>query len=101
MWYLVMSKTINRVPLDHPDFRTHLDWLEQAHRDGKVLFSGPSEDRAFGIYIIVADNLEEATQIANEDVHHQTGSRKLQIIPWDIKYVGKNGTFEGVSTPSG
>jgi uncharacterized protein YciI len=43
----------------------HRKWLEDQHRAGRVLFSGPTSDRSYGIY--VAASLSAAEKLAAQD----------------------------------
>jgi uncharacterized protein YciI len=69
------------------DKQTHYDehrlWLEEQHRAGRLLFSGPTTDGAYGIYIILASSLDEAKAIAGQDSHHLRGIRTMEVLEWD------------------
>jgi uncharacterized protein YciI len=58
-------------------------WLEEQHKAGRLLFSGPTTDGAHGIYIMLAANLEEAKTIAAQDSHHLRGIRAMEVLEWD------------------
>ena len=60
MWYLVLRQATKprtewTVTLDQ-----HLVWMKRQHDTGKILFSGPTTDRKYGIYVIRADSKDEA-----------------------------------------
>lgn len=84
MWYIVLSRS---KPEMEANKRTHYDehrlWLEEQHKSGRLLFSGPTTDGAYGIYIMLASNLEEAKAIAAQDSHHQRGIRTMEVLEWD------------------
>ena len=84
MWYLVLSRSI---PGSKEGIKAHLEehklWLDQQHRTGRMLFSGPTSDGSYGIYIILASGLEEAKAIAAEDSHHSRGLRSMEVFEWD------------------
>jgi uncharacterized protein YciI len=67
--------------------QTHYDehrlWLEEQHKAGRLLFSGPTTDGAYWIYIMQAANLNEAKRIAAQDSHHQRGIRTMEVLEWD------------------
>ena len=61
MWYIVLSRSL---PEKEESKQTHYDehrrWLEEQHKVGRLLFSGPTTDGAYGIYIMLEASLEEA-----------------------------------------
>ena len=64
MWYLVLRRPVKSreewtVTLDQ-----HLLWMKQQHESGKILFSGPTTDRKYGVYVIRAGSKDEAEKIA-------------------------------------
>jgi len=67
--------------------QTHYDehrlWLEEQHKAGRLLFSGPTSDGAYGIYIMLAASLEEAKALAAQDSHHRRGIRDMEVLEWD------------------
>ena len=68
------------------DKETHYDehrlWLEKQHKAGRLLFSGPTTDGVYGIYIMLASSLDEAKEIAAEDSHHRRGIRAMEVLEW-------------------
>jgi uncharacterized protein YciI len=84
MWYIVLSRS---VPEKEEDQRIHYDehrrWLEDQHKAGRLMFSGPTTDGAYGIYIVLASNLAEAKSIAAQDSHHVRGLRAMEVLEWD------------------
>ncbi len=84
MWYLVLSRTLKRGEAKQPHYEAHRKWLETQHREGRALFSGPSTDDTYGIYVLLAPNLEAARKLAAQDPYHEQGDRELeQVLEWD------------------
>ncbi|HEY7061481.1 MAG TPA: YciI family protein [Chloroflexota bacterium] len=84
MWYLVLS----RDRADDAGKKVHRDahagWLDDQHRAGRALFSGPTADGRYGMYVLLAPNLAEARTLAGQDPYHQHGVRDLeQVLEWD------------------
>ena len=47
MWYLVLSRSLpEKEELKQRNYDDHRNWLEEQHRSGRLLFSGPTSDRA-------------------------------------------------------
>lgn len=84
MWYIVLSRS---KPEMEQDKQSHYDehrlWLEKQHKAGRLLFSGPTTDGAYGIYIMVASSLDEAKEIAAQDSHHRRGIRTMEVLEWN------------------
>jgi uncharacterized protein YciI len=84
MWYLVLSRTLKHGEAKQPHYDAHRKWLEDQHRAGRALFSGPSTDDTYGIYVLLAPSLAEARALAAQDPYHELGDRELeQVIEWD------------------
>ena len=68
MWYIVLSRS---KPEMEDDKQNHYDehrlWLEEQHKNGRLLFSGPTSDGAYGIYIMLAGSLDAVLQV---HAHH-------------------------------
>jgi len=82
MWYLVLSRRVRANEDMDPYTPAHRDWLDDNHRAGNLLFSGPSTDGRFGIYIVLADNLDAAKTLAGQDPYHVHGIRDMDVIEW-------------------
>ena len=64
-------------------YEEHRKWLDDQHRLGQLLFSGPTSDRAYGIYIMLAKSKSEAERIAAQDPHHVRGIRTMEVLEWN------------------
>ena len=83
MWYIVMSRSLPEKEADKQrNYEEHRQWLDDQHRAGRLLFSGPSTDGRYGIYIMLAGNLDEAKSVAAQDPHHAGGIRAMEVLEW-------------------
>ena len=83
MWYLVMSRSLPEREADKQrHYEEHRQWLDDQHKAGRLLFSGPTTDGGYGVYIMLAANLDEAKSIAATDPHHARGIRKMEVLEW-------------------
>jgi uncharacterized protein YciI len=83
MWYIVLSSSLpDKEETKKIHLEAHTKWLEDQHRAGRLLFSGPTTDGAYGIYIVLAPNRDEAERIAGEDPYHLKGVRTLKVLEW-------------------
>jgi uncharacterized protein len=85
VWYLVLSRTTGSDEARKAHLQDHMDWLLAEHRAGRVLFSGPTPDKSYGIYVMVASSLDEAERIAAADPHHIHGERSMEVLEWDAQ----------------
>jgi uncharacterized protein YciI len=83
MWYIVLSRSLQDKEQDKQlNYEEHRQWLDDQHRAGRLLFSGPTTDGAYGIYVMLASSLDEAKQIAGTDPHHLRGIRAMEVREW-------------------
>jgi len=84
MWYLVMSRDLNKDDAKATHRDPHANWLDDQHRAGRMLFSGPTTDGLYGMYVLLAPDLAAARTLAGQDPYHQHGVRDLeQVLEWD------------------
>jgi len=95
MFYLALRKTA--VPREQwtVSLATHLAWMEQQHRAGHILLSGPTTDRALSMYLIKTDSREEAERIAAADPFTAAGLCTFDLIEWNIHQAFGIGDFTG------
>src|ERR1044071_2631200 len=86
MWYIVLSRSLpEKEESKQLNYEEHRQWLDDQHRVGRLLFSGPTADRAYGIYIMLASSLSEAKAIAAQDPHHVRGIRTMEVLEWNVR----------------
>ena len=84
MWYIVLSRSLPEQEKNKElHYEEHRQWLEDQHREGRLLFSGPTADRAYGIYIMLAARKDEAEHSAAQDPHHRRGIRTMEVLEWN------------------
>jgi uncharacterized protein YciI len=83
MWYIVMSRSLAEQRKNQQrHYEEHRQWLDDQHKAGRLLFSRPTTDGAYGVYIMLAANKNEAEQIAASDPHHRRGIRTMEVLEW-------------------
>ena len=83
MWYIVLSRSLPEKDQDKQrNYEAHRQWLDDQHRVGRLLFSGPTTDGRFRVYIMLASSLAEAKSIAAQDPHHLDGIRVMEVSEW-------------------
>ncbi|MGH7888257.1 MAG: YciI family protein [Candidatus Binatia bacterium] len=83
MWYLVMSRSLPEREEDKQrNYEEHRQWLDDQHKAGRLLFSGPTTDGGYGVYVMLAASLDEAKSIAGQDPHHARGIRAMEVLEW-------------------
>jgi uncharacterized protein YciI len=94
MWYLILRRPVKpreewSVTLDQ-----HLGWMKRQHEMGTILFSGPSSDRKYGIYVIKAQSKEDAAKIAASDPYTAAGFCAFEVIEWEVHQILGAGPFK-------
>ncbi|MGH8546719.1 MAG: YciI family protein [Gammaproteobacteria bacterium] len=83
MWYIVLSRSLpEKDDEKRRNYEAHRQWLDDQHRAGRLLFSGPTTDGAYGVYVMLASSLDEAKTIAAQDPHHALGVRQMDVWEW-------------------
>jgi uncharacterized protein len=83
MWYLVLSRSLPEKEAEkQKNYKDHRQWLDNQHQAGRLLFSGPTSDGAFGVYVMLAASLDEAKALAGTDPHHERGIREMEVLEW-------------------
>ncbi|MBE5097807.1 YciI family protein [Priestia aryabhattai] len=62
----------------------HIEYLDKLDQQGKVFGRGPFSDGSGGMIIYIADTLEEAQYMAENDPHVLEGVRRLELKEWEI-----------------
>jgi uncharacterized protein YciI len=84
MWYIILSRSLpEKEESKQKHYEEHRQWLDDQHRSGRLLFSGPTSDRTYGIYIMLASSKNEAERIAAQVPHHVRGIRTLEVLEWN------------------
>jgi uncharacterized protein YciI len=93
MWYLVMRRAVKPREEWTVNLDEHLVWMKQQHDNGRILFSGPTPDRKFGIYVIKAGSRSEAEDIAASDPYTAAGFCAYQLYEWEVHQIMGVGPF--------
>jgi uncharacterized protein YciI len=93
MWYLVLRRPVKPREEWTVNLDEHLVWMKTQHQSGKILFSGPSSDRKYGIYVIRAESKSEAESIAATDPYTAAGFCAFEIVEWEVHQIMDVGPF--------
>jgi len=75
MWYIVLSRSLaEKDEAKQRHYEEHRRWLDEQHQAGRLLFSGPTSDGGYGVYIMLAASLDDAKALAAQDPHHARGN---------------------------
>jgi uncharacterized protein YciI len=92
-WYLVIRR-VNTPPRLSPDILgEHFTWLRAQHDSGTIVMSGPSADRALGLYVMRARSRDEAIAAASGDPLARDGRATIEVIEWDVHQIAGAGPF--------
>lgn len=93
MWYLVMRRPVKPREDWTVNLEQHLVWMKQQHDNDSILFSGPTPDRKFGIYVIRAGSKAQAEEIASTDPYTAAGFCAYELYEWDVHQIMGVGPF--------
>jgi len=80
--YLVMAMRTPRY--DDAVIQPHRDFLNDLLTRGLLVESGKFGDGTGGAYVILAENLDAARELAFADPLHTTGASELTVYAWEI-----------------
>lgn len=80
--YLVMAMRTPRY--DDAVIQPHRDFLTDLLARGLLVESGKFGDSSGGAYVILAENLDAARELAFADPLHTTGASELTVYEWEI-----------------
>ena len=93
MWYIVLRRDVRPRGEWALGLDDHLRWMRAQHEAGTILFSGPSRDRAYGIYVVRAASRAAAEAVAAGDPFTAAGYTAFEIIEWEVHQVLGAGPF--------
>ncbi len=93
MWYLALRRAVRPREEWTVNLDQHLAWMKRQHEAGKILFSGPTADRKYGIYVIRAASKAEAENIAASDPYTAAGFSTFELLEWEIHQIMGCGPF--------
>lgn len=83
MKYLVITK---RLPVFDPLIvPEHYRFLDQLRDDAVLELAGPFTDKTGGAYVLRANNLDEARQLAEQDPLHVNQCSTITVQEWDAR----------------
>ncbi len=93
MWYLTLRQAAKPREQWTVGLDQHLVWMKQQHETGKILFSGPTTDRKYGVYVICAASKDEAEKIAASDPYTAAGFCTFELLEWEVHQIMGCGPF--------
>lgn len=93
MWYIALRQATQPRSQWTVSLDQHLVWMKSQHDAGKILFSGPTTDRKYGIYVIRADSKDEAAKIAASDPYTAAGFCSFELLEWEVHQIMDAGNF--------
>jgi uncharacterized protein YciI len=84
--FLVLSNLMASREKLQPYRDKHLSYLEELKKKGQLLLAGRFADGSGGAYILTADSMNEAKEIADNDPYHSSGLRSYIIKEWERRF---------------
>lgn len=85
-YYLIISRPATPAPAGPLHHQENMAWLAKLREQEIVVSSGPTSDRSGSIFLIVADDEEEARKIAATSPYSEFGERENEVIAWEVHY---------------
>jgi len=86
---LARSRSKELSPADEAVVEKHFDRLKKALADGKLIFAGPCEDKAFGVVVFRAQSSEDAEKFMKDDPAVEQGIMTAELHPFHVSLVEK------------
>jgi uncharacterized protein YciI len=93
MWYLILRRPVKPREQWNVTLDEHLAWMKRQHEAGTILFSGPSSDRKYGIYVIRTNSKAEAETLAASDPYTAAGLTAFEVLEWEVHQIMGAGPF--------
>ena len=93
MWFFCKRCNLREPGARKATLDVHLAWMQAMHEAGKIVMSGPSPDLKLGMYLIRAESVEEAHQIAASDPYTEMGDSSYELTQWNIRQIMGVGPF--------
>ncbi len=93
MWYLILRRPVKPREEWNVTLDEHLAWMKRQHTAGTILFSGPTSDRKYGVYVIRANSKPEAEKVAASDPYTAAGLAAFDILEWEVHQIMGAGPF--------
>ncbi len=77
MTYIYLMK--NQHPLNEALVKSHVEHLKALNEQGKLILCGPFQDYPGGMVVFSAEDLKEATDIANTDPFIASGCKTYEL----------------------
>ncbi len=81
--YLVLSHLTGDREKSAPYREAHLTYLTRLKEEGRLQMAGRFSDGTGGMYILMANSLEEAEKMAKNDPYHANHLRRFTITGWE------------------
>ena len=85
----------NQKPLNEELIKEHVEHLKSLKSQGKLVLCGPFSDYPGGMVVYLADNLEEATNIAKSDPFISSGCKTFEVRTLEVANEENNYLLEG------
>lgn len=84
----------NEKPVDRELIKSHVEYLKELKRLGKLVLCGPFTDYPGGMVVFEAEDLDEATTIAKSDPFICSGCKSFEIRTIEVANEENNYLFD-------
>jgi uncharacterized protein YciI len=84
--YVVISTLRERRESLIPFREAHLSYMAKLKQEGKLRLAGRFTDGQGGLYILIANSIEEAKALAEADPYHSNKLREYTVREWEQRF---------------
>lgn len=84
----------NEKPVDRELIKSHVEYLKELKRQGKLVLCGPFTDYPGGMVVFEAEDLDEATTIAKSDPFISSGCKSFELRTIEVANEENNYLFD-------
>lgn len=88
--YVILLKKIPEVETTSDQIRSHIQYLRDLERSGRLVLCGPFTDWNGGMLIVKAENRGEAQEIAEADPFVRLRCRDYEVRTWQLSCEANN-----------
>ncbi|RTR29119.1 hypothetical protein EKG37_15405 [Robertmurraya yapensis] len=90
--YVYLMNNVKSV--DKELIKSHVEYLKELKRQGKLVLCGPFTDYPGGMVVYVAEDLDEATTIAKSDPFISSGCKSFELRTIEVANEENNYLFD-------
>jgi uncharacterized protein YciI len=84
--FVVISRLLGERERLAPFRESHQAYMSKLKAEGRLRMAGRFTDGGGGMYILIADTLASAKDLADRDPYHSNSLREFELREWEQRY---------------